>query len=70
MSICLTVSGEPMTVPQDVDTLAALLHHLNHDPTQGLAMAHQGVVVPRCAWATTLLTSGDAVEIVRPVFGG
>ncbi|MFM7621428.1 MAG: sulfur carrier protein ThiS [Alphaproteobacteria bacterium] len=70
MPVCLTVSGESITVPQGVDTLEALLTHLGHDPAQSLAMAHQGVVIPRCAWSKTPLASGDTVEIVRPVFGG
>jgi thiamine biosynthesis protein ThiS len=70
MPVCLTVSGESVTVPKGVDTLEALLTHLGHDPAQSLAMAHQGVVVPRSDWSKTVLKSGDSVEIVRPVFGG
>lgn len=36
----------------------------------GVALAVDGVVVPRGAWAATPLRTGDAVEIVTAVQGG
>ncbi|MFL9828826.1 sulfur carrier protein ThiS [Rhodoplanes sp. SY1] len=35
-----------------------------------MAVAVNGRVVPRTAWGTTALASGDAVEIVRARPGG
>ncbi len=37
---------------------------------RGLAVAVNGQVVPRHAWDTTLLSSGDEVEIVKLFAGG
>ena len=54
-----------------VATLAALLEEKAVDVAQrGIAVAVNGVVVPRAAWAETALRSGDRVEIVRARQGG
>jgi sulfur carrier protein len=37
---------------------------------RGVAVALNGSVVPRAAWAATLLHDGDIVEIVRAMQGG
>jgi sulfur carrier protein len=53
------------------DTLAALLEEKAVDVAQrGIAVAVNGEVVPRAAWAETPLRSGDRVEIVRARQGG
>ena len=47
-------------------TLAALLAEKAVDVAQrGIAVAVNGAVVPRAAWADTMLKPGDNVEIVR-----
>jgi sulfur carrier protein len=52
-------------------TLAALLEEKAVDVAQrGIAVAVNGAVVPRAAWAKTPLRSGDRVEIVRARQGG
>ena len=52
-------------------TLAALLEEKAVDVTQrGIAVALNGSVVPRSAWAATALKPGDNVEIVRARQGG
>ncbi|HEY7296664.1 MAG TPA: sulfur carrier protein ThiS [Xanthobacteraceae bacterium] len=52
-------------------TLAALLEQKALDVAQrGIAVAVNGEVVPRTAWAHTPLRSGDRVEIVRARQGG
>ena len=52
-------------------TLAALLEEKTVDLAQrGIAVAVNGDVVPRAAWAETPLRSGDRVEIVRARQGG
>jgi sulfur carrier protein len=41
------------------------------DPAQpGIAVAINGSVIPRVAWAYTTLHPGDAVEVVRARQGG
>ena len=37
---------------------------------KGIAVAINGVVVPRDFWKTRNITSGDEVEIVKPFKGG
>ncbi len=37
---------------------------------RGLAVARNGAVVPRAAWATTALAPGDAIELVIAKQGG
>jgi sulfur carrier protein len=52
-------------------TLAVLLADKAIDPTQrGIAVALNGAVVPRTAWAETALQPGDRIEIVRARQGG
>jgi sulfur carrier protein len=52
-------------------TLAALLEERAVDVAQrGIAVALNGSVVPRSAWAATALKPGDNVEIVRARQGG
>jgi len=52
-------------------TLAALLEEKAVDVEQrGIAVALNGSVVPRSAWAETALKPGDNVEIVRARQGG
>lgn len=54
-----------------VATLAALLEEKAVDVGQrGIAVAVNGEVVPRTAWADTPLRAGDRVEIVRARQGG
>ncbi|HML12450.1 MAG TPA: sulfur carrier protein ThiS [Xanthobacteraceae bacterium] len=64
----LTVNGvaEPLAA-----TVAALLASRDIAPDgRGVAVAVNGAVVRRAAWATTALNPGDAVEIVRAMQGG
>jgi sulfur carrier protein len=65
----IRVNGE--NEPLGVATLAALLADKALDTGQrGIAVALNGAVVPRAAWAETLLKAGDSVEIVRARQGG
>ncbi len=67
--VCIRVNGE--AEPLGPATLAALLAEKAVDTEQkGIAVALNGAVVPRSAWAQTPLKPGDAVEIVRARQGG
>ncbi len=64
----LTVNGmsEPLA-----PTVAALLTARDIAPDgRGVAVALNGAVVRRADWATTALSAGDVVEIVRAMQGG
>ena len=55
----------------EVATLAALLQEKTVDTGQrGIAVALNGAIVPRTAWAQTTLRAGDSIEIVRVLQGG
>jgi len=54
-----------------VTTIAELLRERGIDPkARFLAVAVNGTVVRRALWPDSALSSGDAVEIVRPLQGG
>ncbi len=66
----IVVNGErePLAAAK---TLQALLYEKAVDGAQrGIAVAVNGAVVPRTAWASTALSPGDSVEIVRARQGG
>jgi sulfur carrier protein len=65
----IRVNGE--SEPLAAATLAALLAEKALDTGQrGIAVALNGAVVPRAAWAQTPLKGGDDIEIVRARQGG
>ena len=69
MTASVTVNGEPRALPgaRVLDLLLAL----GIDPARrGVAVAIDGTVAPRAAWAEAVLRGGEAIEIVRPLQGG
>jgi sulfur carrier protein len=69
MAVEIRVNGE--VEPLAATTLEALLAEKAVDTGQrGIAVALNGAVVPRAAWAATALHPGDSVEIVRARQGG
>ncbi|GAB2512649.1 Sulfur carrier protein ThiS [Corynebacterium atrinae] len=65
----ITLNDEPVTTT--ADTLEALLvDHLGTIPAAGLAVAVDGVVVPRSRWSSHLLVDGCVVDILSAVQGG
>ena len=68
MSVQVKLNGEPCELP-DGSTIAQAVAALTAAAT-GVAAAVNGDVVPRGAWAATLLRDGDQVEVVTAVQGG
>ena len=66
--LSLLVNGEPRRVPPCC-TIDGLLHELALDRRR-IAIAINREVVPRSAFETHRLTSGDRVEILEAVGGG
>ena len=50
--------------------LASLLGELGLLERKGVAVAHNGVVVPRKNWSTCRLTAGDRVIVIQATQGG
>lgn len=64
----LTVNGAPVQL-DDGTTVAELVATRAAD-SRRVAVARNGEVVARSAWATTTLSSADAVEVLAAVAGG
>ena len=64
----LTINGKSMDVPDGL-TVDTLLTHLNVK-REYTAVALNREVTPKSQYATTKLSPGDRVEIVRPMGGG
>ena len=65
----IRVNGQDEAV--SASTLASLLEEKGIDGEgRGLALALNGAVIPRTAWAQTALSSGDTIEVVRAKQGG
>ncbi len=64
----ISVNGEPSDVRPGT-TVAELLRDLDA-PDRGVAVAVDGEVVPRGAWAETALADEVRVEVVMAVQGG
>ena len=64
------VNGEPVEVEAG-QTVAGLLAGLGHGPGgPGIAVARNGEVVPRSAWAATGLDDHDRLEVLGASQGG
>ena len=64
----LTVNGKLEALPQPA-TLEVLLDALNLTG-QRLAIEHNGQIVPRSLWASTVIADEDRIEVVRAIGGG
>ena len=71
IALAMTITVNGRDEPFEAVTLTALLasRDISLDE-RGIAVALNGAVVPRAAWAATALRAGDAVEIVRARPGG
>lgn len=67
-TIQLTVNGEPRRIRQGA-SVALLVQSLRLDPAK-VAVERNLEIVPRSAYAETVLEEGDALEIVHFVGGG
>ena len=64
----VTVNGTPETLGSDT-TVADVVARWCPSP-DGVAVARNGDVVPRSAWARTTVQAGDHLEIVTAAAGG
>jgi sulfur carrier protein len=65
----IRINGEEKSV--DVSTVDDLLKAEDIDPgARFVAVAVNGVVIPRGRWDSERLRDGDDIEIVRPAPGG
>ena len=67
-TFAVTVNGEPRLVAPG--TTVADLMRLLHAGPRGIAVARNEDVVPRSAWAGTVVTADDRIEILDAAQGG
>ncbi len=66
----VTINGSSIEVDNDA-ALSDAIAMVGTDPDRrGIAVAVNGVVVPRAEWSTTRLSHGDKVEVLTAVAGG
>jgi sulfur carrier protein len=64
----VTLNGERHELPEGA-TVETAVRELGA-PERGVAVAVDGEVVPRGAWASTRMRDGQQVEVLRAVQGG
>jgi sulfur carrier protein len=65
----IRVNGTPRTLPHDGATIADLIRDMKLEGKR-IAVERNGAIVPRSRYAESVLTAGDALEIVGAVGGG
>jgi sulfur carrier protein len=64
------INGEPVEMFGSA-SVADVLRRIDVDVNAaGVAVARNGEVVPRSAWTTIEVASGDRIEVLYPVQGG
>ncbi len=66
----VVLNGEPRDLPEDATVESAVRAAGAPEDGRGVAVAVDGEVVPRAAWATTGLGEGQQVEVLHAVQGG
>jgi sulfur carrier protein len=66
----ITVNGEPRDVPGGTPVADVVAELLGGSGGRGVAVALNGEVVPRTAWAQTLVSESDRVEVLTATQGG
>jgi sulfur carrier protein len=65
----VVLNGEPRDLPERA-TVADAIDASGAPSRTGIAVAVDGEVVPRGAWATERLSDGQSVEVLQAVQGG
>jgi sulfur carrier protein len=66
----VTLNGEPRELPAEATVEIAVQLAGAPEGGRGVAVALDGEVVPRGAWATTELREGQQLEVLHAVQGG
>jgi thiamine biosynthesis protein ThiS len=69
-TILVTVNGSPSTYEAGASVADVGSDHDIVSTTRGVAVARNGLVVPRPNWSREILVDGDRIEIVRAAAGG
>lgn len=68
--LSLTINGEERELELDIPTVESLLDVLEIPSQKGVAVALDDRVVARSQWASTPISNGQHIEIIRATQGG
>jgi sulfur carrier protein len=66
----MIVNGVETVLPDGATVADAVLVLTGREDQRGIAVARNGTVVPRTAWADTVLAAGDRLEVLTATQGG
>lgn len=66
----IVVNGQPRDLPDGTALSSVVADLLGEYRGRGAAVAVNGDVVPRASWESTVLSSGDRVEVLNATQGG
>lgn len=66
----ITINGVTRDVPAGTPVAEVVAGLVGSPDARGVAVAVNGEVVPRTAWATTVIGTGDRVEVLTATQGG
>lgn len=66
----ITVNGQPRDLPAGTPVTRVVSELVGSPDARGVAVAVNGEVVPRTAWAATVVGPGDRVEVLTATQGG
>jgi sulfur carrier protein len=66
----VVLNGEPRALPDGATVVEAVAAFAPPRVGDRVAVARNGEVVPRSAWASTALAEGDRIELLAAVQGG
>jgi sulfur carrier protein len=66
----ITVNGQQRETRDGAAVAEVVAELMGAPEARGVAVAVNGEVVPRAAWATTTVTAGDRVEVLTATQGG
>lgn len=66
----ITINGEVITVNEQMKLSEFVELRLNGKEPRGIAVALNGMIIPKSKWNETELKENDSVEIVHAVQGG
>jgi len=66
----VTINGEAVKIEAETTVLALVAARTGREQPIGIAVACNGVVLPRSQWAARIVQDGDEYELVGVMQGG
>ncbi|NBO45677.1 MAG: sulfur carrier protein ThiS [Actinobacteria bacterium] len=69
-NLTVTLNGVATELPHGAHVSDVVVHALKGVSSSGVAVAVDGVVVPRSSWSATAVAHGSTIELVTATQGG